>query len=107
MPSSAEWACLTLANELSEETGTDKERLLERSAWAEGSRIREPRRTALPCGLLSRVLWLWAWIPGCLWSVILSQVLRGGPRIAQPGWIPVRRILGGWQDIWAGSPLSF
>ena len=37
----------------------------------------------------------------------LTQVLPCAPRIAQLGWIPVRRILGGWQDIWAGSLLSF
>ena len=34
-------------------------RLLGRSARDEGSRVREPRRTALPCGLRSRVLWPW------------------------------------------------
>ena len=33
-----------------------------------------------------------------------SLWLRGLPRgacVTQPGWIPVRRILGGWQDMWA------
>ena len=34
-------------------------------------RIREPRRTAVPWGLRSRVLWWWGEFPGCFWSVIL------------------------------------
>ena len=43
-------SCLTLGNEFSEETHvlTKQEILLEKSAWAESSRVREPRRTALP-----------------------------------------------------------
>ena len=42
---------ITLRNELSKETHmlTKQEPLLERSAWAESRRVREPRRTALPC----------------------------------------------------------
>ena len=45
-------------NELSEETHvlTKQEALLGKGAWAEGSRVREPRRTALPCGSQSWVL---------------------------------------------------
>ena len=67
-----------------------------RGAWVESSRVREPRRTALPCGSQSQVLWEWA-----TFRVVSSQsfrlrVLLGGERIAQPRWIPVRRILGGW-----------
>ena len=52
-------SCLTLGNELSEETHvlTKQEILLGKGAWVESSRIREPRRTALPRGLQSRVLW--------------------------------------------------
>ena len=52
-------ACLTLRNELSEETHvlTKQETLLGRGAGVESSRIGEPRRTALPCGSQSRVLW--------------------------------------------------
>ena len=30
------------------------------------------------------------------------RVLPGGACVARPRWIPARRILGGWQDIWAG-----
>ena len=57
---------ITLRNELSKETHmlTKQEPLLERSAWTESRRVREPRRTALPCcsvsgfmvkGLVSRL----------------------------------------------------
>ena len=44
-------SCLTLRNELSKEMHvlTKQETLLGRGAWAESSRVREPRRTALPC----------------------------------------------------------
>ena len=52
-------ACLTLRNELSEETHvlTKQEILLGKGTWVESSRIREPRRTALPRGSQSQVLW--------------------------------------------------
>ena len=52
-------SCLTLGNELSEETHvlTKKEILLGKRTRVESSRVREPRRTALPCGLQSQVLW--------------------------------------------------
>ena len=43
--------CLTLENELSEETHmlTNQETLLRKGTWVESSTLREPRRTALPC----------------------------------------------------------
>ena len=43
-------SCLTLRNELSEETHvlTKQEILLGKGTWVESSRVREPRRTALP-----------------------------------------------------------
>ena len=46
-------SCLTLRNELSEETHvlTKQETLLARGAQAESSRIREPRRTARSLGV--------------------------------------------------------
>ena len=52
-------SCLTLGNELSEETHllTKQEILLGKGAQMEDSRVREPRRTALPHGLQSQVLW--------------------------------------------------
>ena len=52
-------SCLTLGNELSEETHvlTQQQILLGKGARVESSRVREPRRTALPHGLQSQVLW--------------------------------------------------
>ena len=51
-------SCLTLGKELSEETHADKVRdFIGKGTCVESSRVREPRRTALPCGLQSRVLW--------------------------------------------------
>ena len=52
-------SCLTLGNELSKETHvlTKQEILLGKGTQVESSRVREPRRTALPRGLQSRVLW--------------------------------------------------
>ena len=52
-------SCLTVRNELSEETHalTKQKTLLGRGAWAESGRVREARRTALPCGSQSQVLW--------------------------------------------------
>ena len=47
-------SCLTLGNELSEETHVlTKKRFLGKGTRVESSRVREPRRTALQ----SRVLW--------------------------------------------------
>ena len=60
-PSGAQkWALvLTLGNELSKETHVLKKQdiLLGRGAQAESSRVREPRRTALPRGSQSWGLW--------------------------------------------------
>ena len=52
-------SCLTLENELSKETHvlTKQEILLGKGAQADSSRAREPRRTALPRGSQSWVLW--------------------------------------------------
>ena len=52
-------SCITLGNELSEETHelTKQELLLGKGAQAESRRVREPRRTALPHGSQSQVLW--------------------------------------------------
>ena len=54
-------SCLTIGNELSEEIHllTKQEILLGKGTWVESSRVREPRRTALPHGLQSQVLWWW------------------------------------------------
>ena len=52
-------SCLTLGNELSEETHmlTKQEILLGKGARVESRRVREPRSPALPRGSKSRVLW--------------------------------------------------
>ena len=52
-------SCLTLGNELSDETHvlTKQEILLGKRTRVESSRVSEPRRTALPRGSQSRVLW--------------------------------------------------
>ena len=52
-------SCPTLGNELSEESHMlrKQESLLRRDAWEESRRVREPRRTAAPCGSQSWVLW--------------------------------------------------
>ena len=52
-------SCLTLGNELSEETHvlTKQETLLGKGAQVESGRVREPRRTALPCGSQAQILW--------------------------------------------------
>ena len=52
-------SCLTLGNELSEETRVliKQEILLGKGTRVETSRVREPRRTALLGGSQSRVLW--------------------------------------------------
>ena len=52
-------SCLTLGNELSEETHvlTKQEILLGKGTQVESSRVREPKRTAMPHGSQARVLW--------------------------------------------------
>ena len=52
-------SCLTLGNELSEETHVliKQEILLGKGTQVESRRVREPRRTALPRGSQSWVLW--------------------------------------------------
>ena len=60
-------SCLTLRNELSEEAHvlTKQEILLARGTQAESSRVREPRRTALPRGSLSGFMMM-GLVLGCL-----------------------------------------
>ena len=52
-------SCLTLRDELSEETHvlTKQEILLGKGTQVKSNRVREPRRTALPHGSQSQVLW--------------------------------------------------
>ena len=81
-------SCLTLRNELS------KEILLGKGGQVESTRVREPRRTAVP-------LALWFYGDGISFWVVFSQsfslrVLPGAARLIQPRWMLVR-ILGGGQ----------
>ena len=74
---------------------TKQEILLGKGTWAESSRVREPRRTALP---LARGLGLHG--DGISFWVVFSQsfwlrVLPGDAHLVQPRWVPERRILGG------------
>ena len=59
LPGPETGSCLTLGNELSEETHvlTKQEILLGKGTQVESRRVREPRRTALPSGSQSWVLW--------------------------------------------------
>ena len=66
----------------------------ERSTWAESSRVREPRRTALPRGSQSRVLWDEMSFQVVFGQSLWLRVLPGGARTAQPIWMPAREILG-------------
>ena len=90
-------SCLTLRNELSKETYvlTKQEILLGKGTLVESSRVRETRRTALPHGLQSWVLWWWI-----SFLVVFSQsfrlrVLPGDAHLVQLRWMPRRKILGG------------
>ena len=74
---------------------TKQEILLGKGTRVESSRVREPRRTALP-----RARSLGFYGDGISFLVVFSQsfllrVLPGGARLVQPRWMPVRRILGG------------
>ena len=63
-------SCLTLGNELSQDTHmlTKQETLLGRGTRAESSRVREPRRTALPRGS-----GLWFYGDGISFGVVSGQ----------------------------------
>ena len=59
LPGPQRGSCLTLGNKLSKETHelTKEETLLGRATQAEGRRVREPRRTALPHDSQLWILW--------------------------------------------------
>ena len=63
-------SCLTLRNELSEETHalTKQELLLGKGAWEESRRVKEPRRIALSYGLQSRF-----YVDGISFRVVFSR----------------------------------
>ena len=76
---------------------TKQEVLLGKGTRVESSRVREPRRTALPRGLQSVF-----YGDGISFRVVFSQsfwlrVLPGGALLVQPRWIFQKRILGGGQ----------
>ena len=102
-------SCLTLRNELSkdsEETHVlTKQDFIGKGPPGRDSRVREPRRTALPRGSGSKSWW---WIS--FW-VVLSQsfwlrVLPGSACLVQPRWMPVKSILGGGQTYGVSFDLS-
>ena len=80
---------------MSEETHalTKQEIFLGKGTWVESSRVREPRRTALPRGSGFMVIELVSGLS--LANHSDSRVLPGGARLVQPRWLPERRILGG------------
>ena len=80
-----------------------KKKLLGSGAWVKSSRVKKPKRTALPHDSQSLVLWEWGWFLGCVWPVILisqyliwPRVLLGSDSTSQLRQIPAARILGGW-----------
>ena len=97
-------SCLTLRNELSEETHvlTKQEILLERAPGWRAVGLRGPRRTALPHGLIKPHSLGFYGDGISFHPVVFSQsfwlrVLPGGALFVQPRWMLERRILeGGW-----------
>ena len=81
------------------DTCADKARdFIGKGHWVESSRVREPRRTALPHGSAVSgfmVMGLVSWLS--LANHSDSRVLPGGAHIVQPRWMQERRILGGCQ----------
>ena len=84
-------SCLTLRNELSEKTHvlTKQEIILGKDTQVESSRVREPRRTAVPRGLGFMVMGLVSGLS--LPNHSVSEFFL----VVQPRWMPARRILGG------------
>ena len=65
-------SCLILGNELSGDTHADKAKdFIGKECRGERSRVREPRRTALPRGSRSQVLQEGCSFLGCLWPIVL------------------------------------
>ena len=63
----------------------EQKTLLGRGAWVESCRVREPRRTALPCVLQALVLWKQGQFPRCLWPVIFLGPYLVWPRVLLGG----------------------
>ena len=106
-------SCLTLENELSEETHilTKQKALMGRGTSWGSSMVREPRRIALPRGLQSPILWEWSSFSG-LWPIILLglhlvwlRVLLGDAPSSQPRWTLGQGFLIGFSLLWAPPKL--
>ena len=74
---------------------TKQEILLGKDTRVESSRVREPRRIALPRGSKSRFYGDGISFRGVFSQSFWLRVLPGGARLVQPRWMPERRILGG------------
>ena len=74
---------------------TKQEILLGKGTRVDSSRVREPGRTALPCGWQSCFMVMGLVSGLSLANHSVSRVLPGGARLVQPRWMPERRILGG------------
>ena len=74
---------------MSEETRADKARdFIGKGTWVESSRVREPRRTALPLGSGFMVM-------GLVSRLSLANYSESESFLVQPRWMTERRILGG------------
>ena len=77
---------------------TKQEILLGKGTQIESSRVRKPRRTALPRTWLAVSGFM---VMGLVSGLSLanhsdSRVLPGGTRLVQPRWMPERILGGGW-----------
>ena len=90
-------SCLTLRSELSEKTHvlTKQEILLGKGTQVESSRVREPRRTALPVSGSLRF-----YSDGIISGLSLANHSdSGGARLIRPRWMP-EKDSGRWLDMW-------
>ena len=76
---------------------TKQEIFLGKGSQVESSRVREPRRTALPRGSQSLVFLVMGLVSGLSLANHSNSVFPGGARIAQPRWMLARGILGSGQ----------
>ena len=92
-------SCLTLGNEVSEETHAAKARdFIGKGRPGGEQEVREPRRAALPRGSQSRVLRWWDESPGGLWPIILTQSLSWWPTHRSAKMDASERDSGKWTD---------
>lgn len=63
------------------------------------SRVRGPRRTALPPGSQPLVFWDWGWFPGCFWPIFLLSLYwsdSGSLLVAPASWSRQIQRQGSW-----------